>query len=177
MLAAHCRPADPRALAVELKRTLDIFPPHTSGDPGALSDALMEALEDVPLDIAQTALRRVRMECRFTPRPAEIRERVIAELGERKRMALKAAVAADMARRRKEGRPPRPATEAEKAQVSEMLAKARTQHQANPLKGAPEPTVGPTDTATALRAVKAQTAGFKLPSVDDPAVRKWMGAA
>jgi hypothetical protein len=43
------------------------------------------------------------MECKWFPKPSEIRERVVAELGERKRLAAKARVAAMMAARR---RPP-----------------------------------------------------------------------
>jgi hypothetical protein len=98
VIRAHCAPADPRLLAVELKRTVDLFPaPNDPNQSAALSEALMEALEDAPLDIAQAALKRVRMECKWFPKPAEIRERVIEELGERKRAALKAEVAASMA--------------------------------------------------------------------------------
>ena len=116
LLEAHCAPADPRWLAIELKRTVDALRPAPKGiDEGAASDAMMEALEDAPVDIAEAALKRVRMECKWFPKPAEIRDRVVAELGERKRAAVKARVAADMAARRKPASPPRPATEAEKA--------------------------------------------------------------
>lgn len=178
VLDAHCAPADPRLLAVELKRTTDRFPPRKGWDEedaAAAGDGLMEALEDVPLDIAQAALKRVRLECHFFPDPADIRERVVAELGERKRAAMKAKVAADMAARRKEQPPRRPPTDAERAQVAEAMAGLRRGMEDNPLKAKPE--APPSDAATALRAVKAQTAGFKLPSLDDPAVKKWLGAA
>lgn len=137
MLARHCQPADPRRLAIELKRTVDALRPAPKGvDEEAASEAMMEALEDVPLDIAQAALKRVRMECKWFPKPAEIRERVVAELGERKRAVMKAEVAAAMAARRKAAPPRRPPTEAERAQVAAAMAGLRGRMEANPLKGA-----------------------------------------
>ncbi|MBK8246124.1 MAG: hypothetical protein IPK85_01770 [Gemmatimonadetes bacterium] len=178
LLEAHCAPADPRWLAIELKRTVDALRPAPKGiDEGAASDAMMEALEDAPVDIAQAALKRVRMECKWFPKAAEIRDRVVAELGERKRAAIKARVAADMAARRKPAPPHRPATEAEKARVSAMAAPVYARARDNPLKGPPEPRQGGPDISAAIRAVAAETAGRRLPDVDDPDVRKWLGVA
>ena len=178
LLEAHCAPADPRWLAIELKRTVDALRPAPKGiDEGAASDAMMEALEDAPVDIVQAALKRVRMECKWFPKPAEIRDRVVAELGERKRAAVKARVAADMAARRKPASPPRPATEDEKARVSEMTAQVYARTRDNPLKGPPEPRQSGPDISAALRAVAAETAGRRLPDVDDPDVRNWLGVA
>jgi len=178
LLEAHCAPADPRWLAIELKRTVDALRPAPKGiDEGAASDAMMEALEDAPVDIAEAALKRVRMECKWFPKPAEIRDRVVAELGERKRAAVKARVAADMAARRKPTSPPRPATEDEKARVSEMTAQVYARTRDNPLKGPPEPRQSGPDISAALRAVAAETAGRRLPDVDDPDVRNWLGVA
>ena len=178
LLEAHCAPADPRWLAIELKRTVDALRPAPKGiDEGAASDAMMEALEDAPVDIAEAALKRVRMECKWFPKPAEIRDRVVAELGERKRAAVKARVAADMAARRKPASPPRPATEDEKARASEMTAQVYARTRDNPLKGPPEPRQSGPDISAALRAVAAETAGRRLPDVDDPDVRNWLGVA
>ena len=178
ILEEHCAPADPRWLAIELKRTIDALRPAPKGiDEGAASDAMMEALEDAPVDIVQAALKRVRMECKWFPKPAEIRDRIVAELGERKRAAIKARVAADMAARRKPAASYRPATDAEKARVSEMTAPIYARARDNPLKGPPEPRRDHVDVSAALRAVAAETAGRRLPDADDPEVRKWLGAA
>ena len=179
-LDLHCQPINPKMLAVEISRTMAIFPPPQGLDDDgmcALGDAMTEVLRDMPADIVMAALRRVWLECKFFPRPAEVRAFANAELGERKRAAIKAQVAADMAARQKASKPPRPATEAEKARVAEMVASVRVQNRDNPLKAIPGQTPQHVETAEALRLVKAQTAGFRLPAEDDPEVRKWMGAA
>lgn len=179
MLDLHCQPINPKMLAVEINRTMAIFPPPQGLDDDgmrALGDAMTEVLRDMPADIVMAALRRVWLECKFFPRPAEVRAFANAELGERKRAAIKAQVAADMAVRQKVSKPVRPATEAEKARVAEMVAKVRVQNRDNPLKAAGHAPAH-VEASEALRLVKQQTAGFRLPSEDDPEVRKWMGAA
>ena len=175
VIRTYCAPADPRQLAIELKLTVDALRPAPKGvDEAAAAEALMEALEDAPLDIAQAALKRVRMECKWFPKPAEIRERVIEELGERKRAALKAEVAASMAARRKPT-PPRPEpTEAAIAEVSRMVASVRVQNRDNPLKSC-GPDREPAPMAKVLRAVAVEAKAFRLPDESDPAVQRWMG--
>ena len=168
--AAGLEPADPRALAVELRRTLALFPLPDPQQAAALSEGAMEALEGVPLDIAQAALKRVRMECKFFPRPSEIRERVVAELGERRRAKAKAEVALAMAQRRGRKVDKAPVTDEERAMVAETVARLVSTH--GMVKGAPEPSVHPE--REAIAAVAQQTAGFKLPDVDDPAVQEYL---
>lgn len=68
----------------------------------------------------------------------------------------------------------RPPTKAEIAKVAELVAGVRIGQADNPLKFGPRQVV-PCETADAMRLVAAQTSGFRLPSEDDPEVKKWMG--
>lgn len=168
--AAGLEPADPRALAVELRRTLALFPPPDEHQAAALSEGAMEALEGAPLDIAQAALKRVRMESKFFPRPSEIRERVVAELGERRRAKAKAEVALAMAERRRREAETAPKTDAEIAMVAATVARLVSTHRM--AKAPPEPAARPD--REAIAAVAQQTAAFRLPDVDDPAVQEYL---
>lgn len=78
-------PIDPKALAVMLKETLALWPLPAEFDTTA--KFYREALQDVPLDLVETALRHVRLSSRFFPRPAEIRDAIRDELA-RRRMRL-----------------------------------------------------------------------------------------
>ena len=175
MIRAYCAPADPKLLAVELKRTVDLFPaPNDMSQAAALSEALMEALEDAPLDIAQAALKRVRMECKWFPKPAEVRERVMAEMGERKRAALKAEVAASMAARRRACQPSPEITDEDRRRVSELVASIGARP-SNPMHGGPERVQ--VDEAKVLRKVADEAKAFRLPDENDPAVQRWLRPA
>lgn len=120
-IEATLAPASRQDAAEELAMVLSVFDPPT-GNIKTHTAACLAMLEDVPLDIVRSAMRRVIAECRFTPKPAEIRQRVEAELYERKRLVAKAKVAAAMAERRRAPSTRSPPTEAEKAKVSEVVS-------------------------------------------------------
>lgn len=86
------RPVDPKVAAALLAQTVAIF-----GVPAnwkQIADFYLEALEDVPPDLALLAMKRIRMEKKFFPKPAEIREVIANELAVRRttEMRLKHAL-------------------------------------------------------------------------------------
>ncbi len=103
IIEAACAPARPAEIAVELAKVLVNFdlPSGTPVEVARLrARSLENALAGTPLDVVRSALARVEAECKWFPKPADLRERVDAELGERKRAAIKAGLAASMAERR-----------------------------------------------------------------------------
>lgn len=174
-LESTLEPAPVALIAVEVGAVLAIYDPP-KGSIKAHTDACVEALLDMPPDILRDGLRRLRIErCYPTaPMPGDFRRACLEALHERWMAVTKARVAA--MRYRPPAPPYRPATDAEKARVSEMTAPIYARARDNPLKGAPEPRQSP-DISAALRAVAAETAGRRLPDADDPEVRKWLGAA
>lgn len=169
-------PAPVALIAVEVGAVLAIYDPP-KGSIKAHTDACVEALLDMPPDILRDGLRWLRIErCYPTaPMPGDFRRACLDALHERRMAVTKARVAA--LRYRPAPPPRREPTEAEIARVSEMTAQVYTRARDNPLKGPPEPRISAPDTAAALRAVAAETAGRRLPDADDPEVRKWLGAA
>ena len=77
-----CEPADPKAVAVLLEQTLEIF--GTPDNWERIAVFYLEAFEDAPLDLVQAALKDVRRTCKFFPKPAELRAPIAKEIGERR---------------------------------------------------------------------------------------------
>ena len=69
----------------------------------------LEALEDLPADLVEAALKQVRMTYRYPsmPKPADFRSAVVAELGRRQRQARKLEMAISRAGREGERKPDR----------------------------------------------------------------------
>ena len=81
------RPVDPRTAAALVAQTVAIY-----GVPAnwvQIADFYLEALEDVPADLAILAMRRVRMQKKFFPKPAELREVIADDLAARRTAALR----------------------------------------------------------------------------------------
>lgn len=164
-----CAPAPRAVIATLVAKTLVLFdPPADPKAADARTRSIIEALEDIPLDIVESTLKRVRMELTFFPRPAEVRERAMAERGERKRLATKARVAAHMAAQREPAPERSPPTDEDRARVSaavsrlaqtrETIAKSRVEERpARPVR-------------EALAIVAKETMAFRLPDLDDPHV-------
>jgi hypothetical protein len=172
---ATLTPAPREAALVALMRTLAGFDPP-NGNIQVHTDACLEMLQDVPLDIVRTGLKRVTAECVFTPKPAEIRARVVAELGERKRLVAKARVAVTMAERRRSPEPTRTATDEERQRVARLVSGLTVRPRVNPLLEA-GPDRPETDDVNALRRVAAQAGVFRLPDIDHPEVQRWLRSA
>ena len=78
------RPADPKAAAVLLDQTLELFVPLPQNW-AQIAGFYHEVLADVPLDLVEAALLHVRRTCTFFPKPAEIRGPIAEQLTERRR--------------------------------------------------------------------------------------------
>lgn len=89
----HCRPADPKAVAVLLERTLALYGAPENWD--EIAEFYLEAFESTPLDLVEEALKEVRLTCKFFPKPSELRAPIVDEEMNRQatqgrlRMALK----------------------------------------------------------------------------------------
>ena len=93
-LPANLRPIDPRELAVKLESTLAIWPlpDHWS----LVAPYYREAMADVPADLVNMALRHVRLNSKWLPKPSELRDPI------RRILAQRQARAADQSRREAE---------------------------------------------------------------------------
>ncbi|MGE0714836.1 MAG: hypothetical protein AB7P02_05290 [Alphaproteobacteria bacterium] len=120
-IEASMTPADPAVVVRLLARTMAVLPPP-DGNARLHTEACIEALDGAPIDLVVEALRRVRLECTFCPRPAEIRRRVEAAVGERKRAVAKARVAASRQRHAPAVRTP--PTDEDRAAVTALLDEA-----------------------------------------------------
>lgn len=85
-LPKNLQPIDPKALAVKLAETLALWkvPDDWSA---AKADWYREALADLPDDLVDLALRHARMNYKFFPKPAELREPVQRILSQRRDLA------------------------------------------------------------------------------------------
>jgi len=120
---ARLAPIDVKALTVQIERTLAIWP--VPDDWAEKAWMYLEALEDVPSDLVETALRTLRLQRRWPtfPKPADLRAPIVVALAERRTESNKIAAALSKARRD----PPEivdrvPPTEADKQRVSEIVA-------------------------------------------------------
>jgi hypothetical protein len=75
------RPIGPKEAAALLAQTVEVFGVPQNWD--KIADVYLEALEDVPRDLAVLAMKRVRLNLKFFPKPAEIRAQIAPELSER----------------------------------------------------------------------------------------------
>lgn len=92
-LEAALVPVDRKALLVLATQTLVLFPLPDNWEQQSV--AYYSALADIPEDLIRLAFERVARNCRFWPRPAEVREQIAGELFERRLAVrrLKAAAA------------------------------------------------------------------------------------
>lgn len=88
------RPVDPRKLAVLLDKTMRLW--RLPADWETVSGFYLEALEDLPDDLFEAALKRVRMTHKYpdAPKPADFRQAVEAELTARKLTVMRLKTAA-----------------------------------------------------------------------------------
>ena len=98
------RPADPKAVAVLLERTLELFGVPDNWD--EIADFYFEAFEDMPVDLVEKALKHARQHCRFFPKPVELRESILEEWDERRRPLLRLGAILSHARFREDDDPP-----------------------------------------------------------------------
>jgi hypothetical protein len=93
--ARSLTPCDPKRAALMLGQTVELYGVPNNWD--RIATFYLEAVADVPPDLLALALRRIRLESKWFPKPAEIRAAIDAELSERKtaafrlRLAMKAA--------------------------------------------------------------------------------------
>lgn len=76
------RPIDGKTLAVLLVQTCKIWNPPEDWDD--IAQFYREALEDVPLDLVQSALKHLRLTLKWFPKPCELRAPIDAELRRRR---------------------------------------------------------------------------------------------
>lgn len=174
-----CAPAPRAVIATLVAKTLVLFdPPADPKAADARTRSIIEALEDIPLDIVQSTLKRVRMELTFFPRSAEVRERAMAELGERKQLATKARVAAHMAAQREPAPDREPPTDEDRVRVSAAVSQLVVTRTAIAGDRVAEKPIRPEREVFATVAKETKT--FRLPDPDDPrvvAIMARMGAA
>lgn len=80
---AAVRPATTKEIAVKLEDTLSLWTLPESWSKTA--KFYVEAMEGLPSDLVDHALKEARMHCKFMPKPAELRGFVDAEMGKRQR--------------------------------------------------------------------------------------------
>ena len=83
---AALRPVSPKVLAVMLDKTLALF--ETPGNWDEIASSYTEAFQDVPEDLAAAAMKWVRLNSKWMPKPAEFRMPIAEELAGR-HVALK----------------------------------------------------------------------------------------
>lgn len=76
-LAPMLEPAPVKLIAVKLVETMRVFGLPEGWDRGT-AKFYIEALEDVPTELIEPTLKAVRLNCKFTPKPAEIRQNIPA---------------------------------------------------------------------------------------------------
>jgi hypothetical protein len=79
------KPSDPKALAVQLVQTLDLYGMPENWD--RIAGFYLEALADVPADLIPATMKNVRMTCKWFPKPSELRA-CIPDDARRRRLAL-----------------------------------------------------------------------------------------
>ncbi|MBP2301552.1 hypothetical protein [Azospirillum picis] len=114
-------PADPRAIAVELEKTLALFGAPDNWDD--IADVYLETFEDVPLDLVRQACKAARLRCKWFPKPAELLAPISEELSRRRHCLRRLGAAAMKAKPAERVDSVPLATEEQKAAVAEMVAK------------------------------------------------------
>lgn len=118
-------PVTTKALAVLLAKTAKLWKLPEEWDD--IAEFYVEALDDVPLDLVQSALKHVRLNSKWFPKPSEIRASVTLELDRRRHVLRRIEV---MEQKMKRGdverqEPWQPASAEDKARVAAMLANVR----------------------------------------------------
>lgn len=120
------RPLPRKELFVLLGRTLMLWKlPDDWDDTAAF---YVEALEDVPADLVQVALKHARLSIKWFPKPCELREPILDELARRRAVLTRLRTMELMAKRQTaaaEGGFKYRASAEEKAAVERMLERAR----------------------------------------------------
>jgi len=157
-LEAALVPANSEALLVLADRTLALFPIPDNWEDQA--QAWYAAISDIPEDLIRLAFERVARNCRFWPRPAEVREQVASELFERRLSVRRLKAAAATLKRDAE-------------------AEERNQRRRAAMKAAPVP-YDPTFTPSAIKRLQdlEPTADEIIVSPEDAAARvaEWEAA-
>ncbi len=169
VMDTQLRRIDHRELMVKLVRTLSLWKA-----PGGWDDIVefyVEALEDMPADLATLALKRLRLNFRFDtfPKPADPRAMASAELTERHLMRARLKVASIYAPVLTPYTPPT----VDQIAAAKSLKNAAVDHlrSATPTLSAAVAEVTP-PTPDYLSRVRDEVKGFKLPDEDDPIVQK-----
>ena len=172
-------PADPRLVATELERSLELYGVPENWD--AVAEFYVEAFDDAPFDLVRLACYRLRRSAlRFFPRPGEIRALIADELGARKSEAAKLRAA--RALRRDPTAPPPPPSEAEKRRVDALVAAALAHLAGGPSGGLSGGTrywreaAGESAPVTAAdrRRIADETARYRLADPESPGVADWL---
>lgn len=143
-IAAAASPADPRFVAVELERTLELFGKPDNWD--AIVAFYFDIFDDVAADLVRLAFYRLRRSwqrgprtfpTRLFPLPGDIRALVEQEVGERRSLLAKAQVAKLRNRGPEISR--LPPSEEEKRQVDAAMARIRANlsERGDAMRGAP----------------------------------------
>lgn len=113
-------PADLRAVAVELDRTIAVHgqPPESWDD---IAETYLEAFEDVPLDLVLKACKHVRLRCKFWPKPADFLAAISEELEQRRHVLRRLQVAEQRAKPAQRADDPPRATPEQIAAVKKVV--------------------------------------------------------
>lgn len=122
------QPADTQILAALLKQTLAIWQSNQPANFKEIAGSYLEAFENVPIDLVQSALKHVRLTSKFFPKPAELLEPIRTEMENRKQ-TLRRLTTMNMLAQKQGQQAPRaahkPRSEADKAAVAEAAAQAK----------------------------------------------------
>jgi hypothetical protein len=119
-------PINPKALAVLMNQTFAIWPLPENWQ--QIAPIYREALEAIPLDLVQSALKHVRLTSKWFPKPSELIDPVRSEMENRKQTLRRLTTMDMLARKQGQQAPPavRPKrTEADIAIATEAAAKAK----------------------------------------------------
>lgn len=119
---AALQPADTQILAALLKQTLAIWQSNQPANFKEIAGSYLEAFENVPLDLVQTALKHCRATLKFFPKPSELIDPVRPEL-EKRKQTLRRLTTMDMLAR-KQGQQAAPAARPKRTETDIAIATA-----------------------------------------------------
>lgn len=122
---AAVEPIDQQGLVVLLEKTAKLWKIPDEWEETA--EFYIEAMEDVPLDLVQSALKHVRMTLKWFPKPSELRGSISLELDRRRHVLRRLEVMEQKVKLGGVEKPAdwKPASAEDKARVAEMLANVR----------------------------------------------------
>jgi hypothetical protein len=123
---AMLEPVNPKALAVLMNQTFAIWPLPENWQ--QIAPVYREALEEIPLDLVQSALKHVRLTSKWFPKPSELIDPVRSEMEKRKQTLRRLTTMNMLAQ--KQGQQAthavhKPRSEADKAAVAKAAADAK----------------------------------------------------